>query len=601
MEEFINQINSEKLKKEILKTLNDFESLINFNYNHQNKYDLIHYANLLYFDTIPLKEFEILMSNSEKLLSIIKNPESVFESYFDKTFSEISNSNNNNSLFKNKFKQALRIQYNDIQKKIKECNEHIKELNELYIQEELYLKVPLTSIEKKKFILKNKNVLVYTQSSNKYGELFARYILSMIFSPQNSEYSLPDNFYDESKIFDFLYDVNQNVKPFNEWNNLLKYWIVYVLIYEKMFEKESNIDDITQIQPLFNLAKNIREYKSKGDQKQQGQQQKQGQKPQGQQGQKPQQQQGQKQQGQQQRGGGFENAVKKFVKTETKKKKEKEKEKGYEFSADANKYKELMKKIIIKKTTGDKSFNDIINNDTLENKIGSYYNINYIQGENSIPLIFDPNDKDSNIKLEKLISKKEKAKDAEKQNKSKEEIIKKLKEKIKIYQSLYTYKNTNQEEIKRFLNQLYKMMIYYYMFLYYKKKMIYNKYLEIFTKYLTSHNIVINNLVINNSNKNNQNKSNNNVSNSERLIKEVENENREKTNTFINKSNTNLYQKLSTQKKLEYKKIMDQILFLKKKKEELELNKNQINFDKKILIVEKLIHELFIEKHRILH
>ncbi len=601
MEEFINQINSEKLKKEILKTLNDFESLINFNYNHQNKYDLIHYANLLYFDTIPLKEFEILMSNSEKLLSIIKNPESVFESYFDKTFSEISNSNNNNSLFKNKFKQALRIQYNDIQKKIKECNEHIKELNELYIQEELYLKVPLTSIEKKKFILKNKNVLVYTQSSNKYGELFARYILSMIFSPQNSEYSLPDNFYDESKIFDFLYDVNQNVKPFNEWNNLLKYWIVYVLIYEKMFEKESNIDDITQIQPLFNLAKNIREYKSKGDQKQQGQQQKQGQKPQGQQGQKPQQQQGQKQQGQQQRGGGFENAVKKFVKTETKKKKEKEKEKGYEFSADANKYKELMKKIIIKKTTGDKSFNDIINNDTLENKIGSYYNINYIQGENSIPLIFDPNDKDSNIKLEKLISKKEKAKDGEKQNKSKEEIIKKLKEKIKIYQSLYTYKNTNQEEIKRFLNQLYKMMIYYYMFLYYKKKMIYNKYLEIFTKYLTSHNIVINNLVINNSNKNNQNKSNNNVSNSERLIKEVENENREKTNTFINKSNTNLYQKLSTQKKLEYKKIMDQILFLKKKKEELELNKNQINFDKKILIVEKLIHELFIEKHRILH
>ncbi len=595
MEEFINQINSEKLKKEILKTLNDFESLINFNYNHQNKYDLIHYANLLYFDTIPLKEFEVLMSNSEKLLSLIKNPESIFESYFDKTFSEISNSNNNNSLFKNKFKQALRIQYNDIQKKIKECNEHIKELNELYIQEELYLKVPLTSIEKKKFILKNKNVLVYTQSSNKYGELFARYILSMIFSPNDSDYSLPDKFYDETNIFNFLDNGNQNVKPFNEWNNLLKYWIVYVLIYEKMFEKESNIDDITQIQPLFNLAKNIREYKSKGDQKQQ---QKQGQKPQ-QQGQKPQQQ-GQKQQGQQQRGGIKINNVKNYIK-KNKKKKEKEKEKGYEFSAEANKYKELMKKIIIKKTTSDKSFNDIINNDTLENIIGSYYNINYIQGENSIPLIFDPNDKDSNIKLEKLISKKEKAKDGEKQNKSKEEIIKKLKEKIKIYQSLYTYKNTNQEEIKRFLNQLYKMMIYYYMFLYYKKKMIYTKYLEIFSKYLSSHNIVINNLVINNSNKNNQNKSNNNVSNSERLIKEVENENREKTNTFINKSNTNLYQKLSTQKKLEYKKIMDQILFLKKKKEELELNKNQINFDKKILIVEKLIHELFIEKHRILH
>lgn len=597
MEEFINQINSEKLKKEILKTLNDFESLINFNYNHQNKYDLIHYANLLYFDTIPLKEFEVLMSNSEKLLSIIKNPESVFESYFDKTFSEISNSNNNNSLFKNKFKQALRIQYNDIQKKIKECNEHIKELNELYIQEELYLKVPLTSIEKKKFILKNKNVLVYTQSSNKYGELFARYILSMIFSPQDSEYSLPDNFYDESKIFDFLYDGNQNVKPFNEWNNLLKYWIVYVLIYEKMFEKESNIDDITQIQPLFNLAKNIREYKSKGDQKQQ---QKQGQKPQ-QQGQRPQGQQGQKPQQQgQQRGGIKMNNIKNYLK-KNKKKKEKEKEKGYEFSADANKYKELMKKIIIKKINSDKSFNDIINDETLANRIGSYYEINYIQGENSIPLIFDPNDKDSNIKLEKLILKKEKAKDGEKQNKSKEEIIKKLKEKIKIYQSLYTYKNTNQEEIKRFLNQLYKMMIYYYMFLYYKKKMIYNKYLEIFSKYLSSHNIVINNLVINNSNKNNQNKSNNNVSNSERLIKEVENENKEKTNTFINKSNTNLYQKLSTQKKLEYKKIMDQILFLKKKKEELELNKNQINFDKKILIVEKLIHELFIEKHRILH
>jgi hypothetical protein len=194
-----------------------------------------------------IQEFSFLKSDEELKKELIEHHQNIFLDLVNEELSNLSpdqikdpdntikepksvkvESKIDMSTVSENTKVKIKKIYREIVKKTHPDKVNSEELNELYIQEELYLKVPLTSIEKKKFILKNKNVLVYTQSSNKYGELFARYILSMIFSPQNSEYSLPDNFYDEIKIFDFLYDGNQNVKPFNEWNNLLKYWIVYV-------------------------------------------------------------------------------------------------------------------------------------------------------------------------------------------------------------------------------------------------------------------------------------------------------------------------------------------------------------------------------------
>jgi hypothetical protein len=152
--------------------------------------------------------------------SLLKNPESYFQISFDKIFSSLQNSNENNMLLRNKIKSSLKIQYKDIEKKIKECDEHIQFLNELYVQKELMYKIPLTSVEKKKFIIKNKSVLINNQHDNLYGELFGRYILSIISQPEDLKTSFIDNFYDGEKIFDIFEKDKKSLNNYSASNLL---------------------------------------------------------------------------------------------------------------------------------------------------------------------------------------------------------------------------------------------------------------------------------------------------------------------------------------------------------------------------------------------
>ncbi len=354
MEEYFEKIQSSDLKKKIKNIYKEFENNILVNLSLGNKKDLETYILLLFYDTISKNDIEKIRENNELLVSLMKSPESYFSISLDKIFSELNNSNENDSLLKNKIKSVLRNQYIDIENKIKECDEHINLLNELYVQKELIQKIPLSSLELKKFELKNKKVLINSQNDNLFGELFSRYIFSIINNYQNktneninikNNISFPDNFYNTENIFNFLKENNissyssnneQNkynksylVKPFEEWNMMLKYWLIYLLIYEKMFEKDSNIEEITQYNNIENLAKKIREYKSSGE----GKKKKQSKKNEGK---------------KKKRSGGTKpksnaNALRKLGKV-AKAFSGQNQKKGILFSSEANKYKEIMKK-----------------------------------------------------------------------------------------------------------------------------------------------------------------------------------------------------------------------------------------------------------------
>ncbi len=263
-----------------------------------------------------------------------------------------------------------------------------------------------------------------------------------------------------------------------------------------------------------------------------------------------------------------------------------------------------MKKILINKTTYIDKINllEIMNGDTLSKKLKFFYEklINIPYNSEYIQLIFDPKDRESNIKLDKILNKdlREKIK---KDNLSpnnierySEEFFKKIIGTIRIYQSLYAYRNENKDEIKNFLKEVYDNILYIYYFLYLKKKMIYQTYLNIFSEYLKSHNIILNKLVNTNEKIKNNEEINKNINQNFKI-------NHQNNIRKIDEINQDTYNKLNVNKKIEYKNLIEKIKFLKKKKEELEKNKNQINFDKKILVIEKLINELLIQKHHLIH
>ncbi len=199
MNEVIN-LNSDELKRKIRKKINDMEELILFNDKNENPNDLESYVYLLFFDTIPKNELfdiekkreleieektnsgnikiqknemvkTVSIKNKERVLQIINDPEGYYEEWFDRIFE--NNNNNEKSLIKTKILQVLRGKYIEIKKKEEECSKLIKQLEELYIQEELEKKIPLTNYQKKEFKMDTKNIFGI---DSKFGEMFARYI-----------------------------------------------------------------------------------------------------------------------------------------------------------------------------------------------------------------------------------------------------------------------------------------------------------------------------------------------------------------------------------------------------------------------------------------
>ena len=457
----------------------------------------------------------------------------------------------------------------EIHEKLKSCDKQIQFLESLYVQRELQQKIPLTGVERIQFIIKDQNI--FGEMGYGPSELFARYIFTIVFSKiknekanVSKEKSISDRFY-EDKLFN-----NMN-NSFKDWKELLQFWFVYVLLIQQLFKKEANVDELLQQKKLFELARKIRALKSKEERKKDKK---------GKKGKK----------GKKQRGGGdllnekfskFKGNKQKIIKNNKK-------------NSASNIYKEFMKKIVIRRKNKNQDLYSYFNGKDFQQAIGEYYEyegkIDNPTCNLQLPYIGDELEKFS-IKLIMNCDKKRHGED----QMNPAQVKQKLEDRITIFQTLYAYNAQNQSDIQRFLSSLYDEVLYFYFMIYYKKKFIYMRYLEIFKSVLRQKGISYEGWVQNKNQQPNQ-KQNTNIEK-----ENIPNNQKNSSNQNKNKSNENQqnrYASLSPNQISKVKEIESKIKVLEQKREELEKNRHQPNVDKKILLIEKYIHELILEKRK---
>lgn len=598
MNEVIN-LNSDVLKRKIRKKIQDMEELISFNDKSGNENDLINYLFILFFDTVSQNElFEIeqmkreikveenlrtgeigikknemiksqKIKNKERALQMIHDPEGYYEEWFDRIFYENNNNNNSKSFLKSKILQVLRGKYMEIKKKEEECNKLIKHLEELYIQDELEKKIPLTNYQKKIFKMDTRNIFGNQPTS---GEMFARYIFVQYFYENDKQKSLPFSFY-EDNIFTNLLESDNQPKPFSEWNPLLQFWLIYILLIHRFFSKDANLDEFLKTKQLFELSRKISEWKKDGDFFSSKKKKK------------------DKKKKRRHSGGDPTNEeIMRFKEQRSNGKLQNSKKtKKNSSMKEIHQIRELLKKTFFFKNNKFENFQDYLNGDNRKSVVGNYY-INQIGTDSEIninqqyPLIFYTSDY---ITYRKFI----------KQNIFRQQItvdfntfINVMKENITIFQSLLNYRDENKSLFEPLTKNIRESMIMYYFALLYKKKFIYTRYLQVFDKYLQKSGLQLNELVKNTPNKNqvNENEENKNTNTNNRQNR-INNENRVVNTSHLNPSNLQKYQS-----------IVQKIELLKEKRKELEENKNQMNTNEKILVIEKYIRDLQLEKYQLL-
>lgn len=623
--ENILELNSDKLKREIRLKIKLYEDMLQTNIENHNIHDLKDYVFLLFYDTLPLKEhFKKLMNQSNevkknvsnenetnkeeeeenettneeneeeepedrekanlgkrvevsqeeihKLKSLYQDPEGEFERYFESLFSYIENNENQLPAIKAKYHEIVKSKFIEIHEKLQSCNKQIQFLESLYVQRELQQKIPLTGVEKIPFIIKDQNI--FGEMGYGPSELFARYIFTIVFSKIKNEktnvnklQSVSDNFY-TNELFNKMND------SFKDWKGLLQFWFVYILLIQQLFKKEANMDEFLEYKKLFELAKKVRALKSKEERKKDKK---------GKKGKK----------GKKQRGGSLNIKMKEYNQSLKHKIQKNQQKNGA-----SNIYKEFMKKIVIRRKEEEFDLYYYLNGKDFQDAIEDYYQDENKIGEKptcnlQLPYIGDDLEKFSL----KLIMNCDKKRHGEREMTT-DEVIRKLKDRITIFQTLYAYNASNQSNIQRFLSSLYDEVLYFYFMIYYKKKFIYMRYLEIFKSVLRQKGISYEGWV------QNKNKQQNTTEN---LHKNVETQNtsnhpKNSLNQNKNKSNENQqnrYASLSPNQISKVKEVESKIKVLQQKREELEKNRNQPNFDKKILLIEKYIHELILEKRKL--
>jgi hypothetical protein len=255
-----------------------------------------------------------------------------------------------------------------------------------------------------------------------------------------------------------------------------------------------------------------------------------------------------------------------------------------------------MKKIIIRKQNEDKSFYSFLNGEAFHKKIIENYS-QKIEQNNNIPCnqeltyIGSDTEKFSIKMITDCGNKKNPG------GMTKEYVLSKLKDKMTIFQTLFGLDYPNSSIIKKFLSLLNQEILFFYFVIYYKKKFIYMRYLEIFKSVLRQKEISYQSWIQEKKNNVNQPKNQNT------LNQQNENQNQNQNKVIQNKSlSVNVshsMNSLSSNQQLKVKELNGKIQILKDKKSELEKNRNQPNYDKKILLIEKYIHDLILEKRTI--
>lgn len=586
MNEVLN-IESNRLKKEAFKNLNDFQNKIKQNFDSGYKEDLYIYLEKIYMDVLPSSYFK----QNSSISSLLNDPEDMFDNYFENLFDELHNQNNNELKgLKNKIIDVLRNKYNEIKKKIKETDKDIQLLEEIYIQSELKKKISFVGIQEKKFEFKDRQILHF--HDYKFSELSCRYLFSTL-SPFHENQFLPHLFY-PSDIYSGLLLSDNSIRPFQEYHPLLKYWLYYILCIENIYKKNIDVDAITSWKNIYELSKKIRQFKKKdGESKKKKNKKK-----------------------KKQRGGLSPKNIQYFKEKkgyDPRNKRNDKKNKTHQNQTKNNpefsKMTEFLKKIVIYSSNKPNkiiSLHEYFNGEYCINIVDKYYQ-SHVISENqtcvkdiSYPLLFKESE---NIIKPSLFIQPIKKGHNHGQCYPKDNFIDSLKKNIKVNQVLYNYDETKENEMKDLGKDIYKKLCMFYLSLYFKKKFIYSRFISIFDKYLVKEGIQISSETNKNQNQNKFSNQNNQNQNS--------NQNNQNTNQNTNQNkfsnqhnqNENNQQKINSvvfnhpNMENKYQLLQKKIEFLENKKKQLDISNEK--YDEKVLTIDKYIRDLKIQKQNI--
>ncbi len=229
----------DKIKENTKYLLEHFIKLSNSNINIKKS---LYY--FLFSDIIVIKEN--IDFNDINMFDIYQNYSIVIDNYFAETMNSISTQSTNINVYE-QIKSASINNVKNIKLKIKECDEHINILKNIYLSHISTTYFPTKNDSTNKLKFENKKTLLidgYPNYAFILGEAFIRYIyiLTHYKIDNNTDFQYisnlyqTDNFYNCDCINNYI-DENNNIKNFTDIYYLSKYWIFLKFISFVFFKK----------------------------------------------------------------------------------------------------------------------------------------------------------------------------------------------------------------------------------------------------------------------------------------------------------------------------------------------------------------------------
>ena len=476
------------------------------------------FYNLLFSDIIN----KINENNYNKNIDeIIEDNYDIIEDYTSGIFNNI----NNNINITNQIKKGLMIKKKDIQSKIKECNQYIILLKNIYInfltESIIPIKIDL------KMIFDNKKTLFIEDSKDNIilGEFIVRYIFILCDEEYNKTFEnlnnlfIPSNFYSHEKLSSFI-DEKCDIQEFNKISNIFKYWI-FLKCIDLLFSKNSNYETLFNYDELKKYI-NILSKTKKTDEQKKNEQKKNKQK--------------KKEKSKKKHKGGGDPNIQKFIELKEQQILSGKKTNSNKLNSSALEIIKLLTKCNISIKNENKSINELFLN-SFKSNIRNYFKLQFEKKGNYNKLAKNISVKDPFYESDKLDIKYIFKLDNHNNKLSVMNIFnnnRKLKYNF-VYSSQILLDRKN--DVEKFSNKFKKNLIIILLNLYLIKKDIYENYLKVLELIFNSNNVEENNSNENyNENDNENNNENDNENNNE-------NNNTNENNNLNENMNTNQYNK----------------------------------------------------------
>lgn len=208
-----------------------------FEFNKES--DVKHFINLIFSDIVNIEQIP-----ANELFDVIKDPR-IAENFFNKYNEKIMYFKNGANIYTEEIKLRIKEKVKQLLKKIIECNSHIELIKKSYV--DLVISNRLSSKNINELSLKNKSVLFLDDKKERYkiAEILTRYMITILTSQQSNNKKASNSdiniYYNDSELFNFIDLSGPTINDkYNDWVPQTKYFIVQLMLIDILFDQNSD-------------------------------------------------------------------------------------------------------------------------------------------------------------------------------------------------------------------------------------------------------------------------------------------------------------------------------------------------------------------------